>query len=340
MALRGIQKAALLLTTLDQTTATELLKGQPQEVIHQIAMELSQWDARHDKDPDLPSTIAREFFNELGKTQNGGIHIKSFVGSLLQGTSGKDKAAEMQNKMKQAVLEKDPFILIADASPLHLATALEAETPQAIAVVLANIPPRLSTEVLMRLPEEKAQLIVWRMAQSRDVSGKILRRIGETVCKRLMQMSSEDSGPVSDKTSKETLRRVALILSGLEKDKRDILLETIHNKDDMTANTVRALMVTWEDIPKIEDKSLQQVLRNVEAGILAKALHGAEPVVAEKIKSNISERMAQMVEEEASLMGDLRKKEILSAREEVVKPLREANESEQLNFIEEEEAFE
>jgi flagellar motor switch protein FliG len=335
MGLSGIQKAAMLLTTLDSSTAMELLKGQPQEMIHQIAMALSQWDVKKEKSPDQAIQIAREFCTDLQKAR-GGMHVKSFVGTLLQSSAGKDKAAEVHVKMKQTLIERDPFILISEASPVRLAAVLENEPPQAIAIVLSCISPKLSTEVLARLSEEKAQLTVWRMTQGKEVSGKTVRRIGEMVCKRLMEMASEEglSGPAA--APKETLRRVALVLSGLDKEKRDAFLDVIKKRDDSTAGTVRALMITWEDITKIENKSLQQVLRNVEASVLARALHGADPALSEKIRSNISERMSQMVDEEAQLMGEPRRKEVQTAREEVVKPLREANESANLAFIEDE----
>lgn len=335
MALSGIQKASLLLTTLDSSTAMELIKGQPQEMIHQIAMALSQWDVKKDKTPDQAAAITREFCSDLLKVK-GGMHVKSFVGSLLQGSSGKEKAAELHVKMKQTLIEKDPFIMIAEASPIQLAAVLENEPPQAIALVLSSLSPKLATDVLARLSEEKAQLTIWRMTQGREVSGKTIRRIGEMVCKRLMEMSTDEGITVSVAAPKDTLRKVALVLSGLEKDKRDSLLDVIKKRDDSTAGTVRALMITWEDITKIEDKSLQQVLRNVEASVLAKALHGADAALSEKIRSNISERMAQMVEEEAQLMGEPRRKEVLTARDDVVKPLREANEASALVFIEDE----
>ena len=130
---------------------------------------------------------------------------------------------------------------------------------------------------------------------------------------------------------------MAIVLSGLEKDKRDALLGVIQNRDGEIATLVRSLMVTWEDIVKIEDRSLQQALRSVEPAVLAKALHGAEPNVRDKIMSNISERMKEMIEEEASLMGEPRKKDVIAAREQVALPLREANEAGELMFIEEEE---
>ena len=338
MALKGMQKATLLLTMLDSSTAMELLKGQPQDVIQRIAMELSQMDARRDHDEDQAMQVAREFCNDLIQSQYGSLHLKSFVHTLLQGSGGnKEKAAEMQSRIKQAMMEKDPFLALNSASPVHLAAALEDEPPQAIAVVLSALPSKLSTDVLARLDQEKSLQTIWRMTQPSDVSTKTMRRIGEIVCKRLMAMNSEEGAPIKDAMPKETLRRVAIVLSGLDKEKRDALLSGIQGRNGETATMVRSLMVTWEDIIKIENKSLQQALRNVEPTVLAKALHGAETSIRDKVMSNISERMKEMIEEESSLMGEPRKKDVITAREEVAKPLREANEAEELQFIEEEE---
>jgi flagellar motor switch protein FliG len=338
MALKGMQKATMLLTMLDSSTAMELLKGQPQDVIQKIALELSHMDARRDKDDDLAVQVAREFCTDLQQSRGGSLHVKTFVNSLLQGTMGtKEKASEVQSRLKQSMLEKDPFLALSSASPVHLTAALADEPPQAIAVVLSALPSKLSTEVLSRLDEEKSQQTIWRMTQPGDISPKTMRRIGEIVCKRLMAMNSEDGTPVKDAAPKETLRRVAIVLSGLDKEKRDALLGGIQTRSGETATMVRSLMVTWDDIVKIEGKSLQQALRNVEPTVLAKALHGAEPAVSEKLLSNISERMKEMIAEESSLMGEPRKKDVIAAREQVAQPLREANEAEELLFIEEEE---
>jgi flagellar motor switch protein FliG len=157
------------------------------------------------------------------------------------------------------------------------------------------------------------------------------------VCKRLVELTSGEEGVTFEENlPRETLRKVALVLSGLTKERRDVLLSEIEENDEDTANMVKALMVTWEDIPKIENRSLQEVLRKIDEGILAKALYGADPVITEKIRSNISERAAEMVDEETSLMAEPRKKEIFEAREKVAGPLKEANEAEELAFIEEE----
>jgi flagellar motor switch protein FliG len=336
MALKGKRKAAMLLASLDVATATELLKGQPQEVIQEIAMELSQLDAAGQVEPEETGGVAKEFCAALHKVGTGGIHVKSFINSLLGG-SGREKAAEMHAQMQEAIRDKDPFIAITSAAPWQIAAALEGEPTQAIALVLSSLPPKLGTEVLTRLNEDISPKAVWKMTKAGEVSPRTMRRVGEMVCKRLVELTSDEDGGAFEETLPiETLRKVALVLSGLTKERRDVLLGEIEENDEDTANMVKALMVTWEDIPKIENRSLQEVLRKIDESVLAKALYGADPVITEKIRSNISERAAEMVDEETTLMAEPRKKEILEAREKVVGPLREANEAEELAFIEEE----
>ena len=337
MTLTGIQKAALLLTTLDTATATDLLKGQPQQAVQKIAMELSELDLKGHTSTDQATEISRQFFSELTRPKSGELHIKQFVSSLLQDSAGKEKANELQNKMQQAVIQRDPYVIIGDAAPGHLASVLQNESPQAIGIVLSEIPPKLGTEVLGRLDEQKAQMTVWRMAQPTTVSRQTVLRIGETVHKHLVELQSQqgDRAPEED-ASTANLRQIALVLGGLSKEKRDALLKTIQGKDNEAADMVRALMVTWEDIPRIEDKSLQEILRQIDASVMAKALQGAEANIAAKINGNISERMKEMIEEEVSLMGTPKKKDIIEAREEMIQPLRDANKSGDLEFIEEE----
>lgn len=334
MGVSGLRKAAMLLTNLDSVTASELLKGQPPDIVQKVAMELSQLDATGQGDSEEAEGAMQEFYTALSQPQSGTMHVQSFINNMLKGTSGNDQALKLQADMQQAIRDKDPFIGLTSASPAQIAMALEGEPPQAVAVVLSSLPATLSTEVLARLDEEAGLKVVWKMTRPSELSGRTTRRIGEMVCKRLMEMTDEQHGPVEEVPPEQTLRNVAIMLSGLDKEKRDVLLEEIEGNDEETGKMVKALMVTWEDIVKVEDRSLQEAIRKVDAGVLAKALHGADLMVTTKIRSNISTRAGEMVDEEVSLMSEPRKKEIIAAREEVVQPLREANEAEELLFIE------
>jgi flagellar motor switch protein FliG len=336
MMLKGIQKAAILLTTLDSTMATEMLKGQPPEVIQKLAMELSQMDARGATATDQAMIVGRDFCNQLQKQNSGGFNIKNLVSSLLQTSAGKEKGSELQARMEKTVRDNNPFITLSTATAPQLAAAIKGESPQTIALVLSAIPSKLASDVLTRLEEQISTQVAWRLTLPQDVSPKTLLRIGETVCKKLQELNSEQSAPAEKEDhSQENLRRVAVMLSGLQKDRRNLMIKQIETRDPEIAETVKALMVTWEDIPKIDNKCAQGLLRKVEAGVLAKALFGADAVVTQKIRSNISERLSQMIAEETNLLGEPKKKDILAAREEVVKFLREANEKDELIFTEE-----
>jgi flagellar motor switch protein FliG len=97
---------------------------------------------------------------------------------------------------------------------------------------------------------------------------------------------------------------------------------------------VQDLMVTWEDIGLIEDRQLQDVLRNVEARGLALALAGSDPETIRKIRSSISERAGAMIDEETSLMKKPKADEVEAARAAILKVLRERNAAGELSFEE------
>jgi flagellar motor switch protein FliG len=173
------------------------------------------------------------------------------------------------------------------------------------------------------------------MTKCESVPTEAKLRIAETVGRRLQAVSSDGAGGAVAARPEQSLRKVALILRSLGKELRDGLLSTINEKDENNGKKVTELMIIWSDIPQVTDRSLQEILRQVDAKKLALALNKADEDIKQKIKSNISERAAATLDEEASLMSAPKKQDIADAREEIVKALREMNEKGELSFIEE-----
>lgn len=332
MALMGKQKAAVLLMSLDPATATELLKGLPSAEIEQIAIELAQLDASGQRDTKEEVKVVREFFQSLQQDQSPRVSIRNFLNETLLNMVGRDEAEQIQSKIRKAAGKRDPFAAIRTADTNELVAALGGEHPQTIAVVLNELTPQKSQEVLSLLDEELRLKAVCKMASEETLGANVRERMASTVIARLKSLEGQSYVEMPGRRE-QTLRRLAITLSGLEREVRDQLLDEIKKHDEETSSTIRKLMVTWEDIPSIADRSLQEALRTVEANKLAIALYGAEEEVVQKIRSNISERAATMLDEEASLMQEPLPKEILEAREEIVKPLREANEEDKLRFV-------
>jgi flagellar motor switch protein FliG len=126
-----------------------------------------------------------------------------------------------------------------------------------------------------------------------------------------------------------------MMLRNLAKELREGLLVSLKDKDADIAEKVVNLMVVWEDIVEVSDRSLQQALREIDSQKLALALVKADEAIAGKIKSNISERAVAAIEEEMSLMSVPKQEDIDQGREEIVKVLREMNEKDELRFAEE-----
>ncbi len=326
--LTGKQKAAMLLMSLDSATATELLKGLNAEEIQEIAMELARIDASKQGDAREQAKVAHEFCSSLQKNQAYRFNLKNFFDELLVNVLDKDRAEQIQSRVKKATGNKDLFMDIRLASTDELVLALEGEHPQTIAVVLSELTPKKSQDVLARLSEEARLKAVCRMTNPELVGSGVKQRIAFTFSERLESFKGE----ALPEKPEQTLRKLAIVLSGLEKDLRDRMLDELSKHDEETSTMVRRLMITWEDIPSIADRSMQEALRSVEPGKLAVALYGADEDIVQKIRSNISERAVAMLDEEISLMQEPLEKEVLDAREKVVGPLRDANEEGKLRL--------
>jgi len=193
-------------------------------------------------------------------------------------------------------------------------------------MVLSELETNKGQEVLSLLKEDIRLKAVGRMINLGSLGAEVKRRMAGMVSERLKRLEGSDVVLERPEKQEETLRKLAIVLSGLERELRDQLLNEIKEHDEEIASTVRKLMVVWEDIPKVADRSLQEILRTVDTAKLAVALYGADEEMVQKIRSNISERVQATLDEEASLMQEPLEKEVLDAREEVVVPLRSANE--------------
>jgi len=332
VGLTGKQKAAMLLVSLDAVSAAELLKDVDAGMVQELAVELASLDASGLCNNREQRKVAREFYTSLRESPSQELNTGRFFNEILVNILGKEKTEQIQSQIRKATEQKDMFTGIRSASTNELVAALNGEHPQTIAMVLSELSPGKGQEVLSLLSEDTRLKTVWRMTSPDLLADGVKRRMASMVSKRLSSLKGE-TVLARPTRRQENLRKLAIMLNGLERELRDQLLGEISKHDEETGTKVRALMVTWEDILSIADRSLQESLRTVEPSKLAVALYGADEEIVRKIRSDISERAAAMLDEEASLMQEPLAKEVLDAREEVVKPLREANKEGKLRVV-------
>jgi flagellar motor switch protein FliG len=334
MALTGKQKAALLLASLDPATAAEMLKGVDTQVVQELAVEMSYLDAAGQRNTRQTAEVARQFCKSL--QDQAGFHFKSFLREMLKGTVGEDKAKQIQRDIQDLLQKRDPFLTIRAASLETLVAVLETEHPQAVAVVLSELPAKRSSEILGRLGEGMRVSTVSRMTSVGSIPPDAKARIAQMVHRRVEAMNAGgQAGAPIQVRPEQSLRKVAIIVRNLDKEIRDGVLDAIVQKDKDAGDKVANLMIIWEDIPSVNDRSLQQALRGIDERQLAMALQGTTEDITGKIKSNVSERAAAMVDEEMSLMSSPKKEDVRQAREKLIAALRDLNKKGELAFIEE-----
>ena len=334
MPLTGKQRAALLLASLDAATASELLKGIDAATVQELAVELTYLDAAGQRNARQTVDIARQFCRSL--QNESGFAFKSFLKEMLRNTVGEDQAKRIQQEIGSLLQRRDPFMSIREADIESLTSVLQTEHPQAIAVILSELPPKRGSTIIGLLAEDVRVSVISRMTSVSSVTPEAKMRIAQMVRTRLEgARAAKSAGTAIQVSPEQSLRKVAIIVRNLDKEVRDGVLEAIRQKDQEAGDKIANLMIVWEDVALVGGRSLQQALRGIDERQLALALYEAPNDIVEKIKSNISERAATMVAEETALMSAPKKEDVAQAREKIVNALRELNRKGELTFEEE-----
>jgi len=343
----GVRKAAILLASLDPETGAELLKAARPELLTEIAAELVWLDSGGATDADVREPI-REFMSLLHSPPPAQGENGSFVRRLLTGALGAQRTEEVFGQAQRGLLARDPFLSVREVEVPLLARALEGQHPQVAALVLLELPPARSAALIPALEERVRGEAVRRMTCGEAVSREAKVRVAAMLQGRLESLRKADAqeasggptpaAPVATATpaakarATAHLRRVALLLRGLATELRDSLVKAIADQNADAAAAVQNLMILWEDMPQVADRSIQEATRGLDARKLALALAGADPATRTRIVGNLSERTRAMIDEEAQLMKQPKAEEIEQAREEILAILRALSAKGELQF--------
>jgi len=336
VAATGTQKAALLLMGLEPAAAAELLKSVEPAMITRIAAELASMDDGEYR-PSAGDGPVREFHGLLSQ-RGGETGPMDFMRQMLESTVGKQNIVQALGDVDHMIQLRDPFRPLRDAPIAKLGEALQGESPQVAAMILGELPPKKSAALLPLLDEDIRVLAVQGIASNEAVAPEAKLRVAVAIQARLQAGEEEAGEPAAveqDQSDDDRYRKVALLLRGLKADFCEELMESITDSDADTADKVRRMMVVWEDLAIISDRSLQEALRSVDSRRLALSLIGADPVFVERIRDNISERASSMLDEETSLLTSPGSDEIDLARDAILDSLRDLNAEGELTFIEE-----
>ena len=333
MALTGKQKAAMLLRSLDAATASELLKGIDTEVVQELAVELTQLNVAGHAGDRQSLTLARQFRDSLH--ENKGFHVGGFFKELLRRTAGERRSVEIQSQVRALAQRDDPFEAIRSADSESLAAILENEHPLAAAVVLSELPARKHVEVLGLLAEGVRVSVAGRMGTCATMPPDAKERMARRVLLQLQTVVAHDRNAGPQNCYEQPVRKLAVTLRGLGKELRDGVIGVMKRQDDDMGAMLAELTVVWEDIPELEDSSLEEALGSTDVSELALALTDSNKIIEAKIMSNIGPETAAALKQAAAVCSVAGKKDVAKARAKITQHLQEMYERGELTFIEE-----
>ena len=340
----GKQKAAMLLASLDSATAAELVKGVDPKAVHELAEELRQLDAAGLSSEKQGLKFAQQFCDSLQPNQDS--QISGFFEEVMKKSLGAEQTEQIHSGVQEELINSDPFDSLYLADPETIATILGNEHPQTAAKVLLKMPKEKVSKVLNLFDWGIRISIASRMCNCELSSIQVYTKkqkaeVEEVEKPEVVDRQPEDntvgkasSSLLSDQ-SKHSTRKLSVTLRNLVRGIRDSLFGILRTKDKQTGRMVSDLMIFWEDILQISNRSLQKALMKIDIKKLALALERADNQLVKKIQSNITKPMAAALNEQMLLFSAYDLEEIEQAREEIVDVLREMNEKGGLSFIEE-----
>jgi flagellar motor switch protein FliG len=311
--LPGLRKAAIFLAQLSKEEAGTLLaKLKPRE-IESLTRELMRLGSVETEDVD---EVMGEFHNLMTAQRWVGRGGVDFAREILAAGLGDDKAEGILSRLN-VVYTEVPFAALRSADTRQLVTFLKDEHPQVIALVLAHLSAAQSAEVLSGFPQEQQAEVAHRIATMDRTSPEMVRLVEEELQRRMGSILAHQ-----DMTTVGGVETLVEIINRSPRPTERSILEWLDQSDPELAEQVRSQMFVFEDIVSIDDRSLQLVLREIEANDLATALKGVRPDVRDKVVRNLSERAAENLAEEIELLGPVRTRTVEEAQAKVVGVIR------------------
>jgi len=318
--LKGVTKAAALLVALGPEASSKVLQTMTEHEIETLTLKIAELDGLTPEEAEQVLTEAYESTLARHYIAHGGVE---FAKNALSLALGPDKAAELIDRIIQ-LHPPAPFAFLRKSDAKQLASFLQNEHPQTIALILSHLPPVQAAGILTSLGEELQADVARRIATMDRTPPEIVSRVEEVMRRRLSSLISQDAHRVGGTSY------LVAVLSTVDRGTEKYILDRLAETDPELAEEVRKMMFTFDDLALLDDRSIQRVLRDVDMRDLALALKAAKDDLRERIFSNMSSRAAEMLREEISYLGPVRIRNVEEAQQRIVTVVRRLEEAEEI----------
>ena len=313
--LSGQQKAAILMMSLDEDKSAQIFALMDDEEIKELSVIMASLGK-------VNSNVVEQLFQEFAeKSSNTGTLIGTFESTerLLSKTLDKDRVSAIMEEISGPA-GRTMWDKLGNVNEHVLANYLKNEYTQTIAVILSKIKAEHAAKVIALLPENFAMEIVMRMLRMDSVQKEVLDGLEKTLRKEFMSNLSKS-------TRRDSHELIADIFNSLDRNTEGRFMEALEERNRESAERVKSLMFTFEDLVRVDSQGIQVLLRNVDKDKLAIALKGASETIKDLFFNNMSSRAGKIIKEDMEAMGPVRLRDVEEAQQKIVNIIRKLEDS-------------
>ncbi len=305
-SLTGQEKAAIFMLSLGEDHSGKLFEMMDNEEIRELSQIMAGLGS-------VSSTVIERLFVEFAdQLSSAGSLVGTFDSTerLLRKALPKDRVAGIMEEIRGPA-GRTMWDKLDNVHEAVLANYFKNEYPQTIAVVLSKIRPDHAARVLSLLPENYAMEVIMRLLRMEAVQKEVLDSVEKT-------LRSEFMTNLARTQRRDTHELMADIFNNLDRNTENRFITSLEERNRESAERIKALMFTFDDLVRVDKAGIQVLLRTVEKDKLAMALKGGADSVKDLFFENMSERAGKMMKEDMEAMGPVRLRDVDEAQAEIV----------------------
>lgn len=324
------EKIAILLVQLGDELTGEIFSHLDLDSITEISKYIAQ---NSGVDKSIAAAILEEFYAIFQSNQyitTGGFE---YAKELLYRTLGPEAAKKVLDKLAKSMQSSQNFAYLSRVRPQQLSDFIIHEHPQTIALILAHMDPTNAAETLNFFSDDLRAEIAIRMANLGDISPNVVKRVSTVLENKLESLTSY-------KVEVGGIRAVAEVFNRLGQKAAKATIAYIEQIDDQLAVAIKEMMFTFEDIEKLDNNAIREILKIVDKKDLLLALKASPEELKQKFMSNMSQRAAEQFLEEMQYLGAVKVKDVESSQRRIVETVQSLSEQGIIQIGEQEDTIE
>jgi flagellar motor switch protein FliG len=306
--LEGVDKAAILLLSLSEEDAAQILKHLEPKQVQKLGSAMAKVD---DMTQPKINAVHKHFIEEIQNYSTIGFQSQDFVKRALTAALGEDKAANLIDQIMMGTGAKGLDSLKWMDSK-QVASIIRNEHPQIQTIVMSYLEPEQSAEILSQFPEKVRLDLLMRVANLEEVQPAALQELNEIMEKQFAGQAGAQAAKMGG------LKSAADIMNYLDTNIEGQLMDAIREQDEEMSQQIQDLMFVFDNLVDVDDRGIQTILREVQQDSLLKAIKGAEDELKTKITKNMSKRAAEMLLDDLEALGPVRVSEVETAQKEIL----------------------